>query len=74
MRSIVVSAAKADDAARSDPVGLVCHLIDRAVTRIEAADGSRSRDPPEAGQQSIVRSSRKQHEAVMRTNRRWAWP
>jgi hypothetical protein len=41
---------------------------------IQAADGSRSRNPPEAGRQSIVRSRRKQHEAVMRTNRRWAGP
>ena len=35
MRSIVVSAAKADGAAWSDPAGLVGHLIDRAVTGIE---------------------------------------
>jgi hypothetical protein len=35
MRSIVVSATKADGAARSDPAGLVCHLIDRAATGIE---------------------------------------
>jgi hypothetical protein len=36
---MVVSAAKADGAAGSDPIGLVGHLIDRATIAIDQDDG-----------------------------------
>jgi hypothetical protein len=41
---------------------------------ISVTIGVRLARTPEAGRQSIVKSRRKQHEAVMRTNRRWPWP